>query len=415
VRYTNDKKKFSAAFTNDNTACTTVQGLVLDDAAQPDVPGTADNLARAVAGGLIGLACQGNSTAELNNVSINDKRGEDEFTGTAILSYKPVDDLMVYASYSRGYKAGGFNLDRSALKSPILPFAATPGGAQALVGNLQFDPETVNSYELGAKYATGPFSLGLTFFRSDFSSFQLNTFNGTVFLVQNVNGCSSDLNGGDRDQSKFTGAPNYNAAAGTSGACPTDDVGYGVRSEGFELEASLVPARDFRMTAGLTYANTKYRDQLVGNKSGAPLDQALRLLPGNNLSNAPELVATGSVAWTPAIGSGGLSGLVYIDGRMTSDYNTGSDLFPQKAQDGYAIFNARIGIRGADEKWGIEFWGQNIFNKQYAQVAFNSPFQEGATSTGAAFADPQFPGGRQIFSQFLAEPRTYGVTLRGKF
>src|SRR3546814_6835143 len=82
--YTNDKKKFSASFTNDNTVCTTVQGLVLDDAAQPEIPGTADNLARAVAGGLIGLACQGNSTAELNGVSINDKRSEDEFTGTAI-------------------------------------------------------------------------------------------------------------------------------------------------------------------------------------------------------------------------------------------------------------------------------------------------------------------------------------------
>ncbi|KTE18657.1 TonB-dependent receptor [Sphingopyxis sp. H050] len=409
LRYTNDKKKFSATFTNDNTVCTTVQGLVLDDLSSTNAT------ARALAGGLIGLACQGNSTAELNNVSINDKRSEDEFTGTAILSYKPIDDLLVYASYSRGYKAGGFNLDRSALKSPILPFAATPGGAQSLVGNLQFDPETVHSYELGAKYSTGPFGLGLTFFRSDFSSFQLNTFNGTVFLVQNVNGCDTSLNGGDRDQSKFTGAPNFNAAAATTGACAADDVSYGVRSEGFELEASLVPARDFRMTAGLTYANTKYRSNLVGNNNGAPLDQALRLLPGNNLSNAPELVATGSVAWTPDIGSGGLSGLVYIDGRMTSDYNTGSDLFPQKEQDGYAIFNARIGIRGPDEKWGIEFWGQNIFNKQYAQVAFNSPFQEGGTSTGTAFADPQYPGGRQIFSQFLAEPRTYGVTLRGKF
>ena len=167
------------------------------------------------------------------------------------------------------------------------------------------------------------------------------------------------------------------------------------------------------MTAGLTYARTKYRNNLVGNASGAPLDPALRLLPGNNLSNAPELVATGSVTWTPEIGSSGLTGLVYIDGRMTSDYNTGSDLFPQKEQDGYAIFNARVGVRGPDEKWGIEFWAQNLFNKQYAQVAFNSSFQEGATTS--AFADPQYPGGRQIFSQFLAEPRTYGVTLRGKF
>jgi outer membrane receptor protein involved in Fe transport len=421
VRYTNDKKKFSATFTNDNTVCTTVQGLVLNDLTQVNQPGDSAAVlqqratARALAGGLIGLACQGNSTAELNNVSINDKRSEDEWTGTAILSYKPVDDLMVYASYSRGYKAGGFNLDRSALKSPILPFAATPGGAQALVGALQFDPEKVDSYEIGAKYSTGPFGLGLTLFRSDFSSFQLNTFNGTVFLVQNINGCDSDLNGGDRDQSKFTGAPNYNAAAAATGACPSGDVSHGVRSEGFELEASLVPARSFRMTAGLTYASTKYRGQLVGNNSGAPLDQALRLLPGNNLSNAPELVATGSVAWTPDIGSSGLTGLVYVDGRMTSDYNTGSDLFPQKEQNGYALFNARIGIRGPDEKWGIEFWGQNIFNKQYAQVAFNSPFQEGGTSPTTAFADPQYPGGRQIFSQFLAEPRTYGVTLRGKF
>ncbi|NIJ38751.1 outer membrane receptor protein involved in Fe transport [Sphingopyxis panaciterrae] len=416
VRYTNDRKKFSASFTNDNTACQFVQSRMTDDLTNPSAT------VRGVAGGLIGLACQGNSTAELDGVSIRDKRSEDEWTGTAILSYKPVDDLMLYASFSRGYKAGGFNLDRSALKNPIqlvngvptTTFAAA-GGAQALVGNLQFDPELVNNYELGAKYSTGPFGVGLTFFRSDFKNFQLNTFNGSVFIVQTVNGCSADLNGGDRDQSKFPGAPNFNAGATGSGACNPDDVSWGVRTEGFELEASLVPARSFRMTAGLTYANTKYRSNLVGNKSGAPLDQALRLLPGNNLSNAPELVATGSVTWTPEIGSSGLTGLVYIDGRMTSDYNTGSDLFPQKAQDGYALFNARVGVRGPDEKWGIELWAQNIFNKNYSQVAFNSPFQEGATSTTAAFADPQYPGGRQIFSQFLAEPRTYGVTLRGKF
>ena len=398
LRYTNDKKKFNATFGNDNTVCTTIQGLVLDDAANPATTATA----RALAGALIGLGCQGNSTAELNGVSIRDSRSEDEWTGTAILSYKPIDDLLVYASFARGYKAGGFNLDRSALKSPITPFAAV-GGAQALVGNLQFDPELVDSYEVGAKYSTGPFSLSLSAFRSDFSNFQLNTFNGTVFLVQTINGCDNLVGGPGADSD----------LSNTTGTCATDDVTYGVRTQGFELEAQLVPAPNFRMAAGLTYARTKYRDDLVGTKNGTPLDPALRKLPGNNLSNAPELVATGSVTWTPELGSSGLTGLVYIDGRMTSDYNTGSDLFPQKAQDGYALFNARVGIRGRDEKWGIEVWAQNLFNKQYAQVAFNSPFQAGTTS--APFVDPQYPGGRQIFSQFLAEPRTYGVTLRGKF
>ncbi|MCW5646551.1 MAG: TonB-dependent receptor, partial [Sphingopyxis sp.] len=390
VRYTNDKKKFSATFGNDNAVCTAQQAALT-----PFLPTLG-----ATAVGLIGLACQGNSTAELNGVSIRDKRSEDEWTGTAILSYKPVDDLLLYASFARGYKAGGFNLDRSALKAPTATFASV-GGAQALVGNLQFDPEKVDSYELGAKYSTGPFSLGVSLFRSDFRNFQLNTFNGTVFLVQNINGCKADLGGADRDTSA------------TTGACAQDNVSWGVRAEGVEIEASLVPARNFRMAAGLTYSNTGYRNNLVGTRLGAPLDPALRKLPGDNLSNAPELVATGSVTWTPELGSSGLTGLVYIDGRMTSDYNTGSDLFPQKEQDGYALFNARVGIRGRDEAWGVEIWAQNLFNKQYAQVAFNSPFQAGTTS--APFVDPQYPGGRQIFSQFLAEPRTYGVTLRGKF
>ncbi len=408
LRYTSDKKKFDATFGNDNVACTTIQGLVSDDLVNPLTTATA----RALSGSLIGLACQGNSTAELNGVSINDKRSEDEFTGTAILSWKATDDLLVYGSFARGYKAGGFNLDRSALKSPIASFAAS-GGAQALVGRLQFDPELVDSYELGAKFSNGPFGLSVSAFRSDFSNFQLNTFNGTVFLVQSINGCSASLGGADRDQSTSAAGANFNAAAASTGACASGDVGYGVRAEGVELEASLVPVRNFRVAVGLTYAKTRYRDNLVGSKTGAPLDPALRKLPGDNLSNAPEFVATSSVTWTPDIGRSGMSGLVYIDGRMTSDYNTGSDLFPQKEQDGFAIFNARIGLRGPDQAWGLELWGQNIFKQDYAQVAFNSPFQAGATS--APFVDPQYPGGRQLISQFLAEPRTYGITLRGKF
>ena len=415
VRYTDERKRFNATFGNDNVACTALQSSLTGALTSTNAT------RRALAGSLIGLGCQGNSTAELNGVSIANRRHEDEFTGTAILSWKPVDDLLVYGSYSRGYKAGGFNFDRSALKMPIAVVGGVPtttfaaaGGAQALVNNLQFEPEKVNAYEIGAKYATGPFSLSVAGFRQEFRSFQLNTFDGSVFIVQNVNGCDTALNGGDRDQSKFAGAPNFNAAAATTGACAAGDVSYGVVSQGVELEASLVPIRQVRVSAGLTYASTKYRDQLVGNNAGAPLNQALRKLPGDNLSNAPLVVVTASTAWTPRIGSK-LSGLVYVDTRLTSDYNTGSDLFPQKEQDGFAIVNARIGLRGPDERWSIELWGQNVFDQRYAQVAFNSPFQEGATSTTTGFADPQYPGGRQIFSQFLAEPRTYGVTLRGKF
>ena len=424
LRYTNERKNFGATFGNNNVGCVTLQNTLTDEAnitaAQiAATPGLATR--QALARALIGLGCQGNATAELNGVSIADSRKEDQFTGTAILSYKVTDDLLVYGSFSRGYKAGGFNFDRSALKAPLQPIAngtlttsfAALGGAQALVGNLQFEPEKVNSFEIGAKYSTGPFGLSVTGFRQEFKSFQLNTFDGTVFIVQNVNGCTSSLNGGDRDQSKFAAAANFNANAAATGVCPAGDVGYGVISQGVELEASLVPARNFRVSAGMTYADTKYRDNIVGTNAGGPLNQALRKLPGDNLSNAPEVVVTGSAAWTPDIGDSGLSGLFYVDTRLSSDYNTGSDLFGQKEQDSFALVNARVGIRGPDEAWALEFWGQNVFNKNYAQVAFNSPFQEGAAT--ASFQDPQYPGGRQLFSQFLAEPRTYGITGRVKF
>lgn len=404
ARYTSERKKFDATFGNNNTVCTAQQAAL--------APLLTGSLA-ATAGALIGLACQGNSTAELNGVSINDKRKESEFTGTAVLSYKVSDDILTYASYSRGYKAGGFNLDRSALKAPTLPFAANVGGAQALVSRLQFDPEIVNAFELGLKYSSRQFSLNIAAFRQDFKNFQLNTFDGSVFLVQTVNGCGTDLAGGDRDQNSFATSPNFNAAAATTGACAASDIGAGVRAQGVELEASLRPTRDVNVGLGLTYSKTKFANNLVGNSSGAPLSPALRKLPGDNLSNAPELVATASVAWTPDIGTSGMSGLLYFDTRLSGDYNTGSDLFPQKEQDSFAVVNGRVGIRGADQAWGIELWGQNLFNKNYTQIAFNTPFQAGGAS--AAFVDPQFPGGRQIFSAFLAEPRTYGITLRGKF
>ena len=39
--------------------------------------------------------------------------------------------------------------------------------------------------------------------------------------------------------------------------------------------------------------------------------------------------------------------------------------------------NARVGLRGKDQRWAVEFWGQNIFNQDYTQVAFSSPLQSG--------------------------------------
>ena len=105
--------------------------------------------------------------------------------------------------------------------------------------------------------------------------------------------------------------------------------------------------------------------------------------------------------------------LIYPDVRVTGDYNTGSDLFPEKEQDGYVVVNGRIGIRGPEQRWAIEVWAQNLFNEQYTQVAFNAPFQ--GAGTRAQIQQFGSPSATTIFSAFLAEPRTYGITGRFRF
>ena len=181
---------------------------------------------------------------------------------------------------------------------------------------------------------------------------------------------------------------------------------------GIEIEAAFYPTRNLQIAVGHTFSDTYFRKNLVGSDTGEALDPALFRLSGRNLSNAPVRVQTASLTWTPELTSGGIKGLVYVDGRVTSGYNTGSDLFPEKFQGGYAIVNARLGLRGPQGIWGLEVFAQNLFNKNYYQVAFNTPFQgAGSIAQTQAFGTTA----NQLFSAFLAEPRTYGVTARTRF
>jgi outer membrane receptor protein involved in Fe transport len=158
-------------------------------------------------------------------------------------------------------------------------------------------------------------------------------------------------------------------------------------------------------------ADTKYRDNLVG-ANGEPLTAALFQLPGRQVSNAPKWTVTSSVAWTPPIGGSGLRGLVYADVRYMSKFDTGSDLDIEKTQDSFAVVNGRIGLHGPDDMWGLEFWAQNLFDKNYMQVAFDAPLQGTGTTRGVE--QNFYPRATQLYGAFLGEPRTFGVTLRGK-
>ena len=397
ARYTHDRKKLDATVASDTNVCAqqaaVLQPLMAQIAAgagagviSPTTAATLTSLATSIQG----LSCANGIGGGVDG-AYHDRQSDNEWSGTAVISFKPTDRLMTYASYSKGYKAGGYNLDRAGL--------SLGSGSPS---QLRFAAEKVDAFEIGTKYRGRGFRLAATGFYQMFSNFQLNTFNGLNFIVENIEGCST-LAGGDGADSDLSNA---------TGACTGGKNKAGVISKGIELEASVNPISDLSIDAGFTWARTRYRSNISG-LDGRPLTTNLFVIPGKALSNAPQYTATGGATWTPAIGFGGLNALVHADMRYQSRMNTGSDLLPEKLQNSVTIVNARLGVTGKNRGWALEFWGQNIFNRDYRQIVAGAPIQ-GSNSIatiqagGAAVAD-------SLFIVFPAEPRTYGVTVRTKF
>ncbi|WP_448585889.1 TonB-dependent receptor [Thermaurantiacus sp.] len=399
ARYTNERKEIDARFNMTNTLCAAMRN---------------SNFVS-----LAALPCAINGTAG-PGISPNDPnrvRPEDEFTGTVSLSWKPVDELLVYASWARGYKAGGFNLDASALDIFCNPNVGTPaqrtecarqlalpantvGNARGEAIDLQFNQEIVNSIEAGLKWSRPELAANLTFFRSDFRDFQLNTFNGVNFEVSNINGCRSDLNGADRDLSPLTGA------------CDPDDLTWGVRAQGVEADLAMNPLPDLTLTSGLLYASTRYNENLVST-NGRPLSPVLFQLPGSQISNAPEFVVTGSATWTPEINTRGWRALLYLDYRLQSATNTGSDLDLEKIEGDFIVVNGRVGLIGPSNRWSLELWAMNLLNREYFQIGADMPLQ--GSGTFRAVAGGRIARANQLFLFFPGEPRTFGITGRFRF
>ncbi|HYJ29363.1 MAG TPA: TonB-dependent receptor plug domain-containing protein, partial [Allosphingosinicella sp.] len=97
LRYTSESKDFRATFNNSNTVCPVQQAFFSNfltggltplpgSGATPGAPATS---AQALAQGIVNLTCQGNSSSSLNSLNLSDDRDEDEWTGTAVLSYRP--------------------------------------------------------------------------------------------------------------------------------------------------------------------------------------------------------------------------------------------------------------------------------------------------------------------------------------
>ncbi|WP_029087305.1 TonB-dependent receptor [Brevundimonas aveniformis] len=315
----------------------------------------------------LGAICLPWTNPLFDNRAISESFSEDALSGTINLSYDVNDDLMIYGSYSRGYKGAGYNLDR--VQTGVTPDAS-----------LLFPAETVDSYEVGLKSTLfdGSMLFNATAFHQTFSDFQLNTFLGTAFVVESVPEVTSV--GVDLDMIWFT---------------PIDGLSF---------------------QGGVTYAQTEYSNFTAADLSNPGRFGPLSLLPGNTMSFAPEWSTTGSVSYEREI-SGGLMAGFNLSAKYTSEYNTKSDLLPAGVQQAMTLLNGRLSLGSADERWTVELWGQNLTDEEYYQVVFNAPLQ------GTAFQQTLQPTGTfynpaldtQTYNAFLGQPRTWGVTLRVRY
>ncbi|WP_343518973.1 TonB-dependent receptor [Sphingomonas sp.] len=291
------------------------------------------------AAGLFSLAhlytCNPTINSEFNG-TYNGDRSEDEFTGTAKLAFKLNDDVLLYGGYDRGYKSGGYNLDRGSFDSVLL------GGNGAQVTDLEFNNETVDAFEVGFK--TNPlrgFQFNVAGFYQTFKGYQNLQFEGSRFVVRNF----------DK-----------------------------VISKGIELESVIRPTSDLTFALNYTLLETEVRDPLAGSDNGKPL------------TNSPRNVITGAITWTPQL-SDNVGALFHVDWRTNSDANTINNPIarPFTTNDGYSIVNARVGLNfGEGGRFGIEAYVENLFDTYYNITSF--PIPEQGSSFAVYPSPPRFYG-----------------------
>lgn len=375
LRYTREKKTLDSVYSNPNgaPACASyfgptgapsaaAIGRIATALTTRGIPFASLPAAQqqALVSNIIGFSCLPWANALHNGRSTQQEREEKEWSGTLKAAYRWNDNLMTYVSAARGYKGGGFNLDRVQTSNGL----SSGGQGIVPVDDTSFDGEFVDSYELGAKttWLDGNLLLNATLFHQTYEDFQLNSFLGTSFVVRSI---------------------------------PK------VTSRGVDTEILWQPSKGLMLQGGLMYADTFYGDERPTPDFVGP-DGALYKLPGNKTSFAPEWSGTASATYEWDFGSS-LVGRFNIGAKYTSEFNTGSDLDVEKMQDAYTVVNARFGIGAKSKRWMLEFWGLNIFDEEYVQVGFDGPLQ-------TASPTPNDP--RNTYNAFLGAPRTYGVTFR---
>jgi iron complex outermembrane recepter protein len=281
----------------------------------------------------------------------------------ASLSWHASDQIMVFATFSTGYKSGGFNTGSS--PTPLVTAANAQGR--------NFADETADDYELGLKsiFWDSKFLFNATLFDTELKNFQDRSFNGVGFVVRNA---------GD------------------------------VRSRGLDLDGRFRATQNFSVTYAATFLDAFYSkaDDSPGLEGCTTLCPTVQNLTGQTISYAPKAHATGGLQWeSNAIGSGYiLTGAA--NENYTSSFLTVNTNNPQSRVSGYVTTDLRLRLTSPNDRWYLEAFGTNVLDRRYYVATIAQPL-----GTIMGINNPLT--GASIFRGFLGDPARYGLRANVKF
>lgn len=261
-----------------------------------------------------------------------------QFSPKVGVDYALTDDVMVYGSFSQGFKSGGFDMRGDASELP-----ETVNG---------YDPELVDTWELGVKAELfdNRIRLNAAVFYTDYTDMQVTT------------------------QSANQAGNNYVSAVLNAGEATV---------QGFEIEALAQVTENLTATMMVGYIDAQY-DEVETETAAGIIDVS----DDWSFANTPEKVAQLGVNYVHDMGDMGQLNL-----STNVSYRGETQIFPQTEslidENSYILWDASAVWYSADEHWKVGLHAKNITDEEYRVAGYNFIGLGGEDSVIGYYGDPR--------------------------
>ena len=281
--------------------------------------------------------------------TVNGDRDESAFTPLVTYQLDLNSTDMVYASYTTGFKSGGFDVRSNAAPNALGGiYNGQAVGIPNIEGSWEFEDEKVKNYEVGGKFllAGGSAELNVALFRSEFDDMQTSQFDGQLSF--NVTNAGQAL------------------------------------VQGAEIDGRWALTDDLLMRGGVALIDFEYTDFKNSQCYFGQVDNVGAVgdgvcdATGKRREFTPEV--QGNMGFDYTIEFAGMTLVSTLDFIYNSEYYTTPSLDPKFKQDAYTKINARIALSGNDDMWEIALIGKNLTDESIVSYANGLPVAATITS-----------------------------------